>query len=67
KFPTELETTAHYRNYADKLEEFVANDMIKEFQQVTSNIYRDILSRAAADFNVLVGRESEIQRIVKGY
>ncbi|MDE6553073.1 MAG: ATP-binding protein, partial [Muribaculaceae bacterium] len=65
KFPTELETTAHYRNYADKLEEFVVNDMIKEFQQVTSNIYRDILSRAAADFNVLLGRESEIQRIVK--
>lgn len=65
KFPTEFETTAHYRNYADKLEEFVANDMIKEFQQVTSNIYRDILSRAAADFNVLLGRESEIQRIVR--
>ena len=65
KFPTEFETTAHYRNYADKLEEFVANDMIKDFQQVTSNIYRDILSRAAADFNVLLGRESEIQRIVK--
>lgn len=65
KFPTEFETTAHYRNYADKLEEFVVNDMIKEFQQVTSNIYRDILSRAAADFNVLLGRESEIQRIVR--
>ncbi|MBD5178176.1 MAG: ATP-binding protein [Bacteroidales bacterium] len=65
KFPTELETTAHYCNYADKLEEFVTNDMIKEFQQVTSNMYRDILSRAAADFNVLLGRESEIQRIVK--
>lgn len=65
KFPTEFETTPHYRNYADKLEEFVTNDMIKEFQQVTSNIYRDILSRAAADFNVLLGRESEIQRIVR--
>lgn len=65
KFPTEFETTAHYRNYADKLEEFVVNDMIKEFQQVTSNIYRDILSRAAVDFNVLLGRESEIQRIVR--
>ncbi len=65
RFPTEFETTTHYRNYADKLEEFVSNDMIKEFQQMTSNIYRDILSRAAADFNVLLGRESEIQRIVR--
>ena len=44
KFPIELETTAHYRNYADKLEEFVANDMIKEFQQVTSNMYRVVLN-----------------------
>lgn len=65
KFPTEFETTAHYRNYADKLEEFVANDMIKEFQQMTSNIYRDILSRAASDFNILLGKESEIQKIVR--
>ena len=64
-FPTEFETTAHYRIYADKLEQFVANDMIKDFHQLTSNIYRDILSSAAADFNVLLGRESEIQRIVK--
>ncbi len=63
--PTEFETTAHYRIYAEKLEEFVANDMIKDFQQVTSNVYRDVLSRAAADFSILLGRESEIQRIVK--
>ena len=65
KFPTEFETTAQYRKYADNLEEFVVNNKIKEFQQLTSNIYRDILSRAAADFSVLLGRESEIQRIVR--
>ncbi|MDE5653127.1 MAG: ATP-binding protein, partial [Muribaculaceae bacterium] len=64
KFPTEFETTAHYRNYADNLEEFVVNDMIKNFQQISSTMYRDILSRVAADFNILLGRESEIQRIV---
>ncbi len=65
KFPTEFETTTHYRNYADKLEEFVVNNIIREFQQVTNNMYRDILSRIATDFNVLLGRESEIQRIVR--
>lgn len=65
KFSTEFETTAHYRIYAEKLEEFVVNDMIKEFQQMTSNIYRDILSRAASDFNILLGKESEIQKIVR--
>lgn len=65
KFPTEFDTTADYRNYADNLEDFVANDKIKEFQQMTSNIYRDILSRAATDFNILLGKESEIQKIVR--
>lgn len=65
KFPTEFETTSDYRKYADSLEDFVVNDKINEFQQMTSSIYRDILSRAASDFNVLLGRESEIQRIVR--
>ncbi len=65
KFPTEFDTTADYRNYADNLEDFVVNDKIKEFQQMTSNIYRDILSRAATDFNILLGKESEIQKIVR--
>ncbi len=65
KFPTDFNTTADYRKYADSLEDFVINDMINEFQQMTSNIYRDILSRAANDFNLLLGKESEIQRIVK--
>ncbi len=65
KFPTEFETTADYRKYADSLEDFVVNDKINEFQQMTSNIYRDILSRAASDFNILLGKESEIQKIVR--
>lgn len=65
KFPTVLDTTADYRNYADSLEDFVINDKINEYQQMTSNIYRDILSRAATDFNILLGKESEIQKIVR--
>ncbi len=65
KFPTELDITADFRKYADSLEDFVANDKIREFQQMTSNIYRDILSRVASDFNILLGKESEIQKIVK--
>lgn len=32
---------------------------------MTNNLYRDILSRAASDFNFLLGRESEIIRLVK--
>ena len=64
KFPLDFDSTAGYRRYADSLEEFVVNDKIKEYQQVTSNLYRDILSRAASDFSMLLSRESEIRRIV---
>lgn len=65
KFPTAFDTLEDYHRYANSLEDFVSNDKIKEFQQVTSNLYRDILSRAASDFNFLLGRESEIVRLVK--
>lgn len=65
KFPTAFDTLEDYHYYADSLEDFVSNHKIKEFQQVTSNLYRDILSRAASDFNILLGHESEIVRLVK--
>ena len=65
KFPTVFDTLEDYHRYADSLEDFVSNHKIKEFQQVTSNLYRDILSRAASDFNILLGHESEIVRLVK--
>ena len=65
KFPTAFDTIDDYHRYADSLEDFVANDKIKEFQQLTSKLYRDVLSRAASDFNILLGRESEIMRIIR--
>lgn len=65
KFPTAFDSIDDYHNYAESLDDFISNDKIKDFQQVTSNLYRDILSRAAADFNILLGRESEILRIIR--
>lgn len=65
KFPTSLLSLDDYHRYADSVEDFVKNDKIKEFQQVTSNLYRDILSRVASDFNILLERESDIRRIIK--
>ncbi len=65
KFPAACETDEDYVRYAESVEEFIVNDKIKDFQHVTSNMYRDILSRAASDFNILLGRESEIQRIIR--
>lgn len=65
KFPTVFDTLEDYHRYVDSLEDFISNNKIREFQQVTSNLYLDILSRAASDFNFLLGRESEIIRLVK--
>lgn len=65
KFPTLFDTIEDYHRFAESLEDFVINNKIKDFQQVTNNLYCDILSRAATDFNILLGRESEIGRIVK--
>lgn len=64
KFPLAFDSTTGYRNYADSLEEFVNNDKIKDYQQVTSTLYRDILSRAATDFGMLLDKESDIRRII---
>lgn len=65
KFPAIFDTIEDYHNYADSLEDFVSNDKIKDFQQLTSKLYRDILSRAASDFNILLGREYEIKKIIR--
>lgn len=65
KFPTVFDTIEDYHRYAESLEDFVGNNKIREFQHVTSNLYRDILSRAASDFNILLSRESEILRIIR--
>jgi len=65
KFPTSLITPGNYHEFADNLEDFVSNNKIKEYQQVTNKLYQDILSRAAADFSFLLSRESEIRRIIK--
>lgn len=64
-FPTVFDTIDDYHRYAESLDDFVSNDKIKEYQHVTSAIYRDVLSRTASDFNILLSRETEIDRIVR--
>lgn len=65
RFPTLLNTNADYMEYAQSVDEFVSNDKIKDFQQLTSNVYIDILSRVSRDFGDLIVRESEIQKVVR--
>lgn len=64
-FPIAFDTTADYRDYARSLDDFVSNDKIREFQQMTNTIYTDVLKRTANDFSILLEKESGIQRIVR--
>ena len=65
KFPLLLNSSVDYMAYAQSVDDFVSNNKIQEFQQLTSNVYIDILSRASRDFGDLVVRESEIQKVVR--
>ena len=65
KFPRLLNSSTDYMAYAQSVDDFVSNNKIQEFQQLTSNVYIDILSRASRDFGDLVVRESEIQKVVR--
>lgn len=65
KFPTVFDTTEDYIDYAANLEQFISHDMIRDFQHQASSHYRDILSRCAVDFNTLISKASEIERIIR--
>ncbi len=65
RFPTLFNTSADYMEYAQSVDEFVSNNKIKDFQQLTSHVYIDILSRVSRDFGDLIVRESEIQKVVR--
>ena len=65
KFPLLLDSSADYMAYAQSVDDFVSNNKILEFEQLTSNVYIDILSRVSRDFGDLVVRESEIQKVIR--
>lgn len=63
--PTVLDSDEDFCLYAESLEEFVVNNKINDLQQVASKMYTDVIYRAATDFSMLLGRESDIKRIVR--
>lgn len=65
KFPLLLDSSADYLAYAKSVDDFVSNNKIQEFQQLTSNVYIDILSRVSRDFGDLTVQESEIQKVIR--
>lgn len=65
KFPLLLNSSADYLEYAQSVDDFVSNNKIQDYQQLTSNVYIDIISRVSRDFGDMLVRESEIQKVVK--
>lgn len=65
KFPLLLNSSTDYLEYAQSVDDFVSNYKIQEYQQLTSNVYIDIISRVSRDFGDMLVRESEIQKVVK--
>lgn len=65
KFPASFDTTKDYMAYAESVDDFVANDKIKDFEKWTSKAYIDILSRVWRDFSDLMAHESDIMKVVK--
>ena len=65
KFPLLLNSSADYLAYAQSVDDFVSNNKIQEYQQLTSNVYIDIISRVSRDFGDMLVRESEIQKVVR--
>lgn len=65
KFPTAFDTTSDYMAYAESVDDFVANNKIRDFEKWTSKAYVDILSRVWRDFGDLMANEPEIIKVVK--
>lgn len=64
KFPTQLETIDDYQTYVDSVEDFVVNNKIEQFQQLTSNVYSGIISQISYEFGNIITQESSIKKII---
>lgn len=64
KFPTQFESQDDYMAYVDSVEDFVVNNKIEHFQQLTSNVYTGIISQIGTEFNQILAQESGIKKII---
>lgn len=64
RFPTALDTDEEYLIYASAIRDFVEDDRIKEFQDISNSKYKNILAGLSREYTNLIEQESEIQKII---
>ncbi len=65
KFPTAFDSEQDYMDYAESIDDFVSNNKILEFTEITNETYRHVLLRVGKDFSAVADKEAEIQKIVR--
>lgn len=64
-FRTELMTDEDYFDFANNLDDFLANNKLEEYRRRTSERYIDILARVSKEIGELTRHESDIDKIIR--
>lgn len=65
KFPTEPNSGEEYKAYADSVLDFVTNNKINDYRQVTDKLYTDIIASIGNTFNTIQNKQSEIEKNIR--
>lgn len=64
KFPPSPITDADYCDYARSVDEFVSENKIEHFRNLTNDMYINLLERVESDYSILSDKEGEIRKLV---
>ena len=65
KFPEALNDHDDYKKYAQSVYDFVSNNKIRDYKQVTNKLYSDIIISIGNTFNNIQTKQSDIDRVIK--
>lgn len=63
-FRMELSVDEDYLDFANNLDDFIANNKIEEYRRRTSERYLDILNRVSKEMGELTKHESDVEKII---
>lgn len=61
----ELSVDEDYLDFANNLDDFIANNKIEEYRRRTSERYLDILNRVSKEMGELTKHESDVEKIIR--
>lgn len=64
-FRMELSVDEDYLDFANNLDDFIANSKIEEYRRRTSERYLDILNRVSKEMGELTKHESDVEKIIR--